>query len=360
VILDTDGSRQALMTPSGYQAAGKALPADEGIVVELIRTGTSGGTDLYVARADAQALLKSQATLVAVGNGRVAYLQGGNLRSIRTDGTDDVALGAGGGEDSVAQVTGNQVLFSSGTDARLVGLDGLATVTLPNASAFALTNSGRVIYTRAGTVFSSALDGSDSRALRAGTPIVTTLDGRVLILDGNALMSIAATGGTARLLDPTAGSALRFVRIFGDRIVYTSESLDAVRLRTARLDGGGALTLYQQEVTLPVVTGLSADGRVIFHTVYVGQLEGGQVLSVKLDGTDLLRVGMDVFDESGLRMAPPADQDFEAITPSGRLIVEVEYEGGLFGSQLLQTGAGSTQASSISEFGGVRFAALIP
>jgi len=41
------------------------------------------------------------------------------------------------------------------------------------------------------------------------------------------------------------------------------------------------------------------------------------------------------------------------------LIVEVEYEGNLFGSQLLQTGASSTQATSLSEFGGVRFSALI-
>ena len=182
----------------------------------------------------------------------------------------------------------------------------------------------------------------------------------MLALDAGKLVSIAEIGGDARVLDPAAGTTLRFVRLFDDRVVYTGETADSVGLRTARLDGSGATTLYQDEVTLPVVTGLSADGRVVFHIAYVGQLEGGQVLSVRTDGTGLMRVGSDVYDESGLRQAAPADQDFEAITPSGRLIVEVEYEGNLFGSQLLQTGASSTQANSISEFGGVRFSALIP
>jgi hypothetical protein len=358
VIVALDGSRQALVTPAGYNAAGKAQLADDGVAVELIRTGTTGGTDLYLARASSQILLASHATLVSVAAGRVAYLASGTLRSIRTDGSGDLALGTG--SDVVAQTLGDLVLFSSGADARLARLDGLATVTLPNASAFALCSGGRIVYTRAGTIFSSALDGSDERSLGAGTPILATPDGRVLAVDGSALVSLGETGGASRVLDPAAGSTLRFVRLLGDRVVYTGETTDSVGLRTARLDGGGATTLYQEDVTLPVVTGLSADGRVIFHIAYVGQLEGGQVLSVKLDGTGLMRVGSDVYDESGLRQAAPADQDFEAITPSGRLIVEVEYEGNLFGSQLLQTGASSTQATSLSEFGGVRFSALIP
>jgi hypothetical protein len=358
VIVGLDGSRQALMTPAGYQAAGAALPADDGVAVELIRTGTAGGTDLYVVRPASQTLLAARSNLVGVAGGRVAYLASGTLRSVRTDGTGDLALGTG--SDVVAQSVGDLVLFSSGADARLARLDGLATVTIAGAKAFALSNAGRILYTRADSIFSSALDGSDERSLGTGTPVLATPDGRLLALRDGALISIAAAGGDTRVLDPQAGTALQWVKQFGDRLVYTAETADSVGLRTARLDGGGATLLFQQEVTLPIATGVTADGRIVFHTVYVGQLEGGRILSVNADGSDLMGVGNDIYDPSGLRQAAPADQDFEAITPSGRLIVEVEYEGNLYGSQLLQAGATSQTAQSLSELGAVRFSALIP
>src|SRR5262249_30165205 len=160
-------------------------------------------------------------------------------------------------------------------------------------------------------------------------------DGRVLLgaTDGR-LLSLAADASDVRVLDPSAGTSVRFARQFGDLVVYASGSDSGLALRVARMAGGRAQQLFPPEFTIPVPTAV-AGGRVVFHTSYAGQLEGGQVMSVRTDGSELSRLGRDIDGGDGqLHPSAAADQDFEAVTPSGRLIMEMEYEGQTFGQQL--------------------------
>src|SRR5439155_1059563 len=80
-----------------------------------------------------------------------------------------------------------------------------------------------------------------------------------------------------------------------------------------------------------------------FHRALAGQLEGGQVFSVNLDGSDLQALGTDVAGD----LLPPADQDFEAITPACRVIFEAEFES-LLDTRLLSTTSRSAQSLNIT------------
>ena len=99
------------------------------------------------------------------------------------------------------------------------------------------------------------------------------------------------------------------------------------------------------------------DGRVVFHRALAGQLEGGQVFSVNLDGGDLQALGTDVVGDAS-SLWPAMDQDFETITPAGRVIFEAEFEG-ILDTRLLSTTAGSTKAWKITSANRIRFAGLV-
>jgi len=376
IAVGVDGSgRQVVGTaPAGYEGVAKALVSGPIVVAALQRAGGLGVTDLYVFPPGGAAVQLAQgATLSAVGSGRVLYLASahaaegsGDARSIALDATADVALGGGDGQDQILQADGVRVLLTiHGAAVRLVGFSGEGAVTLATAGAnlraFAL-GSGRILYTRDGALASSSLDGTDERVLApAATPILVAPDGRILFASGGALSSVAPLGGVVRVLDAHAGASVRFARIFGDSVIFTGDGAEWAALRAARLDGSGARVLFEREVTLPIVAGVTSSGHVVFHASYLGQLEGGQVLSAKLDGTETQQIGRDVYSTEGTRSANvPADQDFEALTPSGRVILESEYEGSTFGAQLLVGAPASGAARELTALGSVRFAALIP
>ena len=80
---------------------------------------------------------------------------------------------------------------------------------------------------------------------------------------------------------------------------------------------------------------------------------------MNLDGSDLRPIGTDITAVDGSHAAAPFDQDFMAVTASGHLILEAEYEG-LRDSQLLLAAPGTPVARELARLPGMRFAGLVP
>jgi hypothetical protein len=388
LAVTSDGAQRELLgqfDASAYERVGKVQPLGGAVVAEMVRYGDLGRSDLYLLRGGAApTLLAQRASLVAAAGDRVAFLAGmatpagiGDLRSVKLDGTGTIVLGGGDGQDRIAQVTGSRILLtthSSGLgDVRVIGIDGSAADTIgdPSLDERAVGFAGdRVVLSRAtagGHVLaSSTATGADLRLLTAApldaSALAVTADARVLFATAQgALLSVSATGGEPRLLDPTAGKNVRLDQLTSAAAVYVGEGPQALSLRAAALDGSLVSVLFERELTIPYASATTADGHVILHTSFAGELEGGQVYSVKLDGTGLAALGQQVADGEGIPVrGSQADQDFEAVTPSGRVIFETEYEGNLYGAQLVASAAEAPTGQALTPIGSLRFAGLIP
>jgi hypothetical protein len=370
------GERASLgALPAGqYAATTKIVPADDGAVAELARAG-SDASDVLALRAGAEPrLLAALSHLVGVSGGRAAVMTVGNLRSVALDGSAGVALGAGDGHDQVAAMRGDRILLTihEGTResaVRLVDAAGSAPVDTggPSAArAVALTETARMVYARAGALVSAALDGKDEQVLTrpdlGARFLHVTADGQILAGSAaGALLAVGAAGGAVRVLDPAAGSTVRIGAVQAGQVVYTCDGPHWPALRAAALDGSGVASLIEAPPALPLFAGLTDGGRVVFYRSLAGQLEGGQVMSVKLSGDDLRQVGATVSTPDGQPLGgSPLDQDFEALTPSGRLVLESEFAVTGGGSQLLLGAADSADARLLAGATHVRFAALVP
>ena len=375
VIASTDGTRGALgELPAGrYQGANKALVSGDVVVAELSRGDTS---DLFALRAGAKpVLLVEGASLVAVAGDRAAFVSAGNVKSIKFDGSAPMALGGGDGSDRVAEVRADRLLLtlhaSGAGDVRAVRIDGSGRADFgqPNVDerAFGFAGPDRFVFARSGSsgaiIGSAALDGTDERALtkpaQAATPLAIDGDGTVVFsARGGALMSVAASGGDTHVLDAAAGDAPVVSRFVSGRVLYIAEADTGSSLRAARLDGTGVAVLCERPLWLPFVTAVTADNRVLFHRALSGQLEGGQAFSVNLDGTDLRAMGTQVVATDGSGHSP-ADQDFEAITPAGNVILEAEFDGA-GPRQLLIAAPGVATAHTLTGLSGIRYAGILP
>jgi hypothetical protein len=299
----------------------------------------------------------------------VAVLSSGALRSVALDGSSPVALGFGAGDDQVAAVHGADLLVNGRGDVRVVSIDGARRATIAaSASAeggFAFSALGRVVWTRrtstSATIYSSAGDGSDARVLsssvRVAAPVLVVGD-TLVHASGTALLAVPVAGGPTVTLDAALGGDVLLPRAAGDRIVYSTKGQTALSLRSARLDGSSTTVLCEHLLWLPFVSAITGDGRVIFHRALAGQPEGGGVFSVRLDGSELQQLAAQVELAPGQTNQAPADQDFEAVTPSGKVILEAEFEGTL-GAQLFAASPADA-ATRLTPFTSVRFAALIP
>jgi hypothetical protein len=375
--IDT-GERSALGAfPAGkYADAPQIKVAGEAVVIELARAG-SDAHDVFALRAGAApVLLAESATLVGAAKGHAAVLAGGNLIGVKLDGSGKITLGAGDGHDKVAEVQDDRILLTlhagASGDVRLIGIDGSGKVDVGKAdvdeSAVALT-AQRVVYLRhaaAGAVLVSAsLDGKAEQALTDAQldakPIQVTADGQILFGSAaGAFMTVAANGGATRVLDPNAGTNVRVGAVRDGQVVYTSDVPHWPALRVAKLDGSGVVSLLEEPPSVPFFAGFMPGGRVVYYRTLAGQIEGGRVFSVKLDGTDRRPVGTAVTGTDGKALpSGPADQDFEAITPSGRVILESEFEVGSTGSQLVVGSTENEGARLLTGADHVRFAALV-
>lgn len=370
------GARSPLgKLPAGqYRGVDKARSAGDLLVVELARVGSSESDVLTLRPGEEPRLVAALARLVAVNADRVAVVGGGNLRSLKLDGTGAVALGGGDGHDQVADVRGDRILVSTHAagagDVRAVDIGGGAIdLGQPDADeqAVAFTDTGRIVFTRrtpAGAVLlSAAPDGT-------GTTVLTTpdLDARPLRVVGDrvlftsakgALLSVSE-GGAPTVLDPAAGANVRIGALRGAQLFYVCDTPHWPALRVAALDGSGVISLQEEPPVLPFFSGVTDDGRVVYYRSLAGQIEGGRIFSVKLDGTDRRPVGTAVSTADGAPTGKGlADQDFEAITASGRLILETEFAGKGEGSNLLVAAADSDAARLLPGTARTRFVALV-
>jgi hypothetical protein len=147
--------------------------------------------------------------------------------------------------------------------------------------------------------------------------------------------------------------------VHGAHLVYRSEAPHWPALRAARLDGAGVVSLCEAPPKLPFFGGITADHRVVYYRSLSGQLEGGRVFSITLAGTDDRPLGTDVVSADGKSLGGPLDQDFEAVTPSGRVILESEFAPTGGGSQILLGGTTDASAKLLTGATHVRFQALV-
>ena len=311
------------------------------LALELGRAAEPGKTDVVVVRAgQAPVVVAEDASLAALAGGRVAYGAGGTLASAALDGSDVRTLGAGDGQDRLVEARGGRLLVTLHAnglgDVRIVKLDGSERVDLgtPEADdrAFGFAGDTRAILTHgtdaARSVAVVGVDGSSERSLAVGaSPALVTAAGELLFGDdAGSLRAVALAEGAGRLLDASAGKKLTGAREVGDRVFFVG-GMTGLELRTARLDGHGAVALCAQPGWQPFFGGVTAEGRAVFYRALAGQLEGGRLFSVKLDGTDLQPFGETVQNPDGSPFTTPlADQDFEAVTPAGRVIFEAEFQ----------------------------------
>lgn len=375
-VVGAEGDGRATLgtLPAGRWKTVDGAKVDGDVVaLELGRLDASGKSDVVALRSGtAPVVLAENATLVGAAAGRIAFKTAGSLKSVRATGGDAVDLGGGDGQDHVLEVRGDRLLVTlhdgGSGDVRIVRFDGSDKVDLGTPTtddrAFAFAGSAGVVTTRATPtgrrVLVTGVDGQGERAVSpAGvdaTPLSVTPEGDVLFGDTGALRIAPADGGAARTLDAAAGSSIHFGAVVDDRAFFTGGEKGG-ELRTAKLDGSGATQLVGEPTWLSYFSTRTPGGRVVFYRALIGQVEGGRLYSVALDGTDRQPVAEHLVQRDGSPLdRVPADQDFEAVTPSGRVVLEAEFDG--TASHLLVT-PGSRDGRRIADQTNVKFAALV-
>lgn len=366
--------------PAGqYREVSQTMTDGDAVVVELARAGADL-RDVFALRAgEAPRLLAAGSRLVALAAGRAAVMTNGDLRSVKLDGSGMIALGPGDGHDQVAEARGDRILFTihagDAGDVRVSAIDASSAFDLGkpgvDEAAFAITKASRLVFVRrtaAGAVLVTASsDGKDERTVTPAEldarPIMVT-DGGEILFGGpqGALLAVGAMGDApARVLDPAAGMEVRIGTVQAGHVFYVGNTPHWPALRAAKLDGSGVVSLCESPPKHPFFSGLMPDGRVVYYQALAGQIEGGSMHSIMLDGTGARPVGTQVADVDGTPLpGGPADQDFEVITPSGRLILESEFVAGAGGSQLILAAADRASARLLMGTDHTRYVGLVP
>jgi hypothetical protein len=380
IAVHGDGTGRASLgsLPAGKYAALKQVRSEgDVIVVEASRAGSEATLDVLVLRTGTTPrVLAAEATLVAADGKRAVVMSAGNLRSLTLDGTTTTPLGGGDGHDRVAEVKDARILLTvhtaTGDDVRTIGLDGSSPVAFgkPDAdeTAFAFGAGTRVVFVRKNAdgltaLVSAAVTGKDEQVLSAPAadvaPIQVTAAGDVLYRVAGSMQAVTMNGGAAaRVLDAAAGTNIQVGAVQVGLVVYRSDSPNGPSLRAAKLDGTGVKALCEGVPNIPFFAGMTSSGRVVYYRALAGQQEGGRLFSIKTDGSDLRPIGTGVAGADGKPMVV-ADQDFEARTPAGRLILESEFVTN-GGSQLVVASHDTDSAKLLAGASHVRFAALIP
>jgi len=381
VAVRGDGTARTTLgaLPAGKYAALKQVRSEGDIVVvEASRAGSEATTDVLALHAgSAPRVLAADSTLVAADAKRAAVMTSGNLRSLTLDGATTTPLGGGDGHDRVAEVKDSRILLTmhaaTSDDVRTIGLDGSNPISFGkpdvDEAAFAFGAGTRVVFVRKGadgqaSLVSAAVTGKDEQVLTAPAadvaPVQVTAAGDVLYRAAGSMLAVSMNGGVAaRLLDPAVGTNIQIGAVQDGLVVYRSDSPSGPALRAVKLDGTGLKALCEGVPQIPFFAGMTSSGRVVYYRALAGQQEGGRLFSIKPDGSDLRPVGTGVVGADGKPMVV-ADQDFEARTPAGRLIVESEFITGGGGSQLVVASHDTDSAKLLAGASHVRFAALIP
>jgi hypothetical protein len=175
-------------------------------------------------------------------------------------------------------------------------------------------------------------------------------------------MIVGGRGEQPRVIDPSIESGVSIFQVAGDVAIYTTEESGSSQIRTARLDGSRVAKIYTIDLAQLIVSAVTPDGRLVFTVPNIGdpdQVSGGTLYSARLDGSDPQRIGSGISTADGT-VVKPVDQDFEAITPSGRLVIEAEFRAVGVGSQLVLATSDAAASRLLTQATAVRFAGLIP
>jgi hypothetical protein len=360
-----------------YVGVHTARVIEDRILVELARAD-AGPPDLFVlAEGTPPTLVQAGAALVAQAGPGLLVLIGaqtaagrGQLASVPLSGGPARMLGDTAGDDAAVAVAGDRALFAMSTtgvgQARLVSaLDG-DTLLARNGSAdakvvaLAMDSASGMIYQRGDTIWVTG-DAGD-RQLTRGNFVAATQSDALVVTPTFALAAFPLHGaGPARTLDPQVGEAFHLFQVTETHVLYRVEVTGTPELRAAPVTSGPARSLLLREgfeVWAPAVT---PDGHVLAQLTPQAESDlpgrGSELWSVRLAGDDLTRVAHQI--DAGATEEATADQDFEALTPAGRLILEVEYQGKVAGSQLCAGGPAAASARTVSDLGAVQFAGLL-
>ncbi len=375
VSVDGSDRRELGAWPAGrWKKVLQAKADGDAAALVLTRADAPEKTELVAVRSGAAPVVLAEgATLVAAAAGRVAYVTAGKLSSAKLDGSDVRPLGGDDGQDQVMEVRGDRLLLTlhagGAGDVRVVRIDGSERADLgapaddDRGIAFATDDRIVLAHGPAGhrVLAAAGVDGKGEVALTPADgdaqAVAIAPGGDVVFTDAaGALRAVAAAGGATRLLDAGAGTPVKSAKVAGGRVFFSGGSTGHA-LRTAKLDGSGATELCAEPTWLPFFSALTPGDRVVFYRALAGQLEGGRLYTVKLDGSDRRPLGEAVVNRDGTPFAnAPEDQDFEAVTPSGRVVLEAEFEG--IASHLLVSD-GDPGARRLADQGNVKFAAIV-
>lgn len=368
----------------GYGRVSAVRPVGDRLVVALGGGAATDGDEVWSMGEGAPARrLARTATIVAAGATRAALLVGRDASSGRGDLTlaDPATLeltrpGGGDADDAVAKVEGARVLVtlhaSRRGDVRVVDLDAGASYDLATSDADERGvgfDRGAAVWVggeegRRSLFVAPAAAGAEARRVAGPDAAIDSAfalgDGTVVASTARGLFAFELESKRATLLDAAMEGPIDVFGRVADRVVYVGRSGFSRSLRGARLDGTGVAVLFEKALT--VVLPLCAIGdRLVFRSSLIIEPDGGFIDTVRVDGSGRRPAALGVAERSSPNAVHPAhDRDFLAVTPSGRLVLEVEYEGGLAtGSQIVTTGDALATAHPLSERGRVRFAGLV-
>ena len=330
VLADGSGDELlGLLEPSAYRAARGAWEVAGRAVVQLTRQ--DGSAELIATGPSLPGIghLASGRWVGAAGD-RAVYLaratsaikQAGDLRSVRIDGSGDLALGGGDADDLFHGLAGAAVLLtehaSAAAEIHSVGADGSGRVS--RAGSLGTLYAGGLLVASRG----AQLERLDSKLAPTALGLPVGAAALVLRDDGSVIAHaagqglFAADGKTVSKLDAFAADRGLAAQVAEGSVFYTANNAQGSFLRSARLDGSSSLTLSSAQGHELLFSGLLPGGRALFFRT-AGSEIGGRLMTVALDATGERAVGDDA---TGTLRA--ADHDFGGLSKSGRLFFEAE------------------------------------
>ncbi|MCA1827312.1 MAG: hypothetical protein LC689_10295, partial [Myxococcales bacterium] len=254
-LVDLDGSGETALgalTPGTWTSPSGAWRTSDGaIVVQLSRLDGKGLELLSVK--DGAVISLALGRFLALSGNRVAYLANteraaevGDVRSVSADGSANLGIGGGDGDDDFHGVVSDKLIFTahhSGAtpELRFAALDGEGS--LSRAGSRGLLLSGN-------TVVAARDDGFEKVGLDLFVKPVPVLSGAqvlALLPDGRVAAFVKGAGvmADAQILDNFTADTVVAAHAWQDRVVYTVNNFTGSYLRSARTDGSGAVTLSE-------------------------------------------------------------------------------------------------------------------
>ena len=319
----------ASLTPATWTSPGGAWrTADGTIVVQLSRLDGKGPELLAIANGAVTSLALGR--YLALSGNRIAYLSDatsaanvGDVRTVGADGTANLALGGGDGDDDFLGFVSDKLVFTAhhtgdAPELRIAGLDGAGVLSRAGSRGLLLSGS-TVVAARAGGFEKVGVDlYVKPVSLLAGAQVMALLpDGRVA-----AFVKGAGVMADGQVIDTFGADTVIAPHAYSDRLVYTANNFTGAYLRSAKLDATGAATLSEGHGQELLFESEMPGSQVLFYRTK-GTEPGGWLSTVALGGGGEKVVGDDL---TGTRKA--ADQDFGGVTRAGRLVFEAELQEG--------------------------------